>query len=509
MGSFHGRLYLNMSAFMAILAQVPGLSPRLIFALGGGEGLPALEAEANARGELAYLARLPMTVRRFAKENLQVGERVARFEDEFASERRRLEAVDLAVLSPSGLARTLTDIERLLDRTGAVMLTVYGNLLGCAAALTLAMRAVAGDEAERLVRDLLLGLSLAPSAEAGLALMRVAEVAARDPGASDVLLRGPLPERVDDLPPGPTRDALSHLLRVHGHRGAREAELAEPRWGESPGLIFSTLRAQLRAPTPPSAWAVESRRRDRRRAATDELARRIPLPLRLPLRELIRLTQHFVAQREALRDLVVVVLGFFRQVGLEVSSRIRALEPDAADGAAFFLTVDEVHAYLAGRLPRVALRVRQRRAAHARDRALPEPPPSFVGFPPAEVEAPSDEETLRGLASSGGVAEGTVCVLRSAEDAERVEVGDILVVSSADVGLSPLFLAAGAVVTELGGPLSHAAIILREYGTPAVMNVRGATRALREGERVRVDGDRGVLERLDARGVAEPSGTRA
>ena len=68
--------------------------------------------------------------------------------------------------------------------------------------------------------------------------------------------------------------------------------------------------------------------------------------------------------------------------------------------------------------------------------------------------------------------------------------------AAADTGWAPLFLAASAVVTELGGPLSHAAIILREYAVPAVVNVSGATRSLRDGDLVRVDGDKGSVEIL-------------
>jgi pyruvate,water dikinase len=66
--------------------------------------------------------------------------------------------------------------------------------------------------------------------------------------------------------------------------------------------------------------------------------------------------------------------------------------------------------------------------------------------------------------------------------------------------LSPLFLVASAVVTELGGPLSHAALVAREYGVPAVVNVQGATTAIKTGDLVRVDGDRGIVERLPSRG---------
>lgn len=74
----------------------------------------------------------------------------------------------------------------------------------------------------------------------------------------------------------------------------------------------------------------------------------------------------------------------------------------------------------------------------------------------------------------------------------------MLVVAAADTGWAPLFLAAAAVVTELGGPLSHAAIILREYAVPAVVNVTQATRSLQDGDLVRVDGDAGTVEILGA-----------
>jgi rifampicin phosphotransferase len=72
------------------------------------------------------------------------------------------------------------------------------------------------------------------------------------------------------------------------------------------------------------------------------------------------------------------------------------------------------------------------------------------------------------------------------------------------VGLSPLFLVAAGVVTELGGPLSHAALVAREYGVPAVVNVLGATQAIRTGDRVRVDGNRGTVERLAPAGETPP-----
>ena len=94
------------------------------------------------------------------------------------------------------------------------------------------------------------------------------------------------------------------------------------------------------------------------------------------------------------------------------------------------------------------------------------------------------------------MVEGRARVLRSASEMGKLEPGEVLVVHTTDVGWTPLFLMAAGVVTELGGPLSHAAVVAREFGVPSVVNVSGITRAIRTGDRLRVDGDRGVVERL-------------
>ena len=138
--------------------------------------------------------------------------------------------------------------------------------------------------------------------------------------------------------------------------------------------------------------------------------------------------------------------------------------------------------------------VQRRREQYRRDQALPAPPSTFVGYPrPVDQVEAADDGSLQGIGASGGSAEGRVCVLRDPADASEVQPGDVLVVPAADVGFSPLFLAAAALVTESGGPLSHACVVAREYGVPAAVSVQGATRLLRTGQRVRVDGDSGLV----------------
>ena len=104
--------------------------------------------------------------------------------------------------------------------------------------------------------------------------------------------------------------------------------------------------------------------------------------------------------------------------------------------------------------------------------------------------------SLKGMPISGGYAEGPVRVILSPGALGQVRSGDVLVVPVIDPGMAPLMGLAAALVVEMGGMLSHGAIIAREYGIPAVANVRQATRLLQEGERVAVDARKGEVRRL-------------
>lgn len=111
--------------------------------------------------------------------------------------------------------------------------------------------------------------------------------------------------------------------------------------------------------------------------------------------------------------------------------------------------------------------------------------------------APSPEEVIRGKPGSAGRVEGIVQRLDRPEDSDRLQAGEILVARTTNVGWTPLFPRAAAVVTDIGGSLSHAAIVARELGIPAVVGCGDATIRLKTGDRVRVDGVRGTVEILE------------
>lgn len=365
-----------------------------------------------------------------------------------------------------------------------------------------AVRPAAPGAIEALVQTLSGGVRELDSASPGLALARLADTFRGDEEAARKLLSGSLGS-VDELPPGPARRALAQFLDEFGDRGIREAELAQPRWAEDPRPMLAMLAASLRAGPQDPDRALERARvaADRELASLEAKLGRVEMEL---VRVLLARSQRFARLRERMRTWVTRVLGLLRRSALDVDRRLRRIEPALPEGGVFFCTIEELVRALASGRAELGHIVRLRRAQHARDSARPDPPVVFVGRPPVATLPPATGSRFAGLPASGGVVEGRARVLESARgesqlrvDELELEEGEILVTKTTDIGLTPLFLIAAGVVTELGGPLSHAAIVAREYGVPAVVSVPGATTAIKTGERLRVDGDRGVVERLD------------
>ena len=160
-----------------------------------------------------------------------------------------------------------------------------------------------------------------------------------------------------------------------------------------------------------------------------------------------------------------------------------------------FLTIDEVTSVVEGRLrpDEAAGLVATRRREFAANRDLAHPDFLEADRPVAAVPLARGGRELVGQPISPGVARGTVRVLKSFDEMGRLQPGEILVARATDPGWTPLFLVAGGLILELGSVLSHGAVVAREYGLPAVVNVEGATRLLQDGDEVTVDGETGRI----------------
>ncbi len=506
-GNVHGRFYLNLTEFMRIASQVPWLDPRTLVELGGGAGGDELAIQVGEVSHKGFFARLPMTTARLVREQLRLDEQVAKFEEDAERAFRDHSALDLAILPDEGVARKIRDVQELLEKTGDVMLTCASSALGTHLVLTRVLARVASpEEAERLAQDLTRGIRDLESARPAIGVMRIVNLARKDPDAREVLERDDA--TLGAIPEGPTKRAIASFLELYGDRAVREAELSTPRWKEDPRAVLAMVRVALRG----EARDAEPRF-DRAKATADAEMQRLVPRLNLAegtlVRHLVTRTQKAARLRERMRAWVTRVLGMLRDVALDADRRLLRLVPDLArdwttlkgTGAfavntVFFLTVEEiVHALRTSRTDLAPL-VRSRRAELVRDQSRPDPPATFIGAPPPVQLPPAGGDVLRGTAASSGIVEGRARVLLSAAQMSELLPGEVLVVHTTDVGWTPLFCIATGVVTELGGALSHAAVVARELGVPSVVNVDGVTRAIRTGDRVRVDGDRGIVERL-------------
>ena len=355
-----------------------------------------------------------------------------------------------------------------------------------------------GEQAASLAHILTAGASQLESARPGLAIARIAEMLRGDPDQAKALAAGRI-HSWQQLVPGPAREALREFFDEFGDRALREAELSAPRWREDPSQVMSMLSAAVHNPSADADAALHRARESASNAL--QMASQGLRPIEIAvLRRLVAHAQRMAELRERMRASVTRALGEIRWVALEIDQRLAQLNPGFETGDVFFCTVEEILGALDQGRSDLRPLVRMRRAQMLRDQSRPETAVTFVGYPPCVQLPPSGGTVLRGLAAGAGVAEGKVRVLQAGRElADRIEPGEILVARTTDVGLTPLFLLAAGVVTELGGPLSHAALVAREYGVPTVVNVTGATLVLRTGELVRVDGNRGIVERLESR----------
>ena len=280
------------------------------------------------------------------------------------------------------------------------------------------------------------------------------------------------------------------FARQYGHRGSHEVELSIPRPAEDPAWIDDQLAALH--DTARDADALLADQEAARAAAWKRLARQDPKKA-AAARKLIARWARVARDREAVRSEVArsawVVRTWVRRAG-----QLTGHGDDL-----FFLELPETVGLLRGD-PAPLAKVPARRAAYETYQALPPYPALIRGrFDPirwaADPNRRSDcyderaqtgkpDDTITGFPGAAGVVEGTARVLRTPQDAAQLGDGEILVTTVTNIGWTPLFPRAAAVVTDVGAPLSHAAIVARELGIPAVVGCGNATMLLHSGDRV-------------------------
>lgn len=263
---------------------------------------------------------------------------------------------------------------------------------------------------------------------------------------------------------------LDAFLARHGHRADGSWELFNPRFREEPGQALALARAAAARPEvqPPPVPALSS--------------------LPASARPLVGLARRYLALREDQREVFDRIAWQWKRAWLWLE--------EEQELPLRFLEQGEVRSLLDGELPRPdALALIERRRAAQREeearRARGDEPPDFLLGEDEAIAQEPDLAMLEGLPVSIGVATGPARVLRTLGDAHRLRPGDILVARATDPAWTPLFLNAHGLVLESGGMLAHGAVLARELRLPAVTQVREATRRVRDGQTITVDGRRG------------------
>ena len=355
-----------------------------------------------------------------------------------------------------------------------------------------------------------------PTAEAGLALWRLAVLARADRDTeAAVCSESGWPQIRDTLQRTESGQrflaAWDTFMAEHGHHCRGELELFNARWSETPDYVLGVVRGYLRSIGQSDPLENQRQLAGERERLTEQCRRRLKNPIkRWIFSWSLRRAQKLAVFREELKNQVVRQLAFMRRVLLALGQRLKEQGILSCRDDIFFLEISEIEPVATGGASfdwheRIALRRRE----YEKNLKL-NPPPFVVGkFDPNAPNWPmanTDAKLLTGIPVSPGIVTGSARVILRADEHEQVLPGEILIAPFTDPAWSPYFITAAGLVVEQGGILSHGSIVAREYGLPAVTNVASATRVIRTGDLVQVDGNRGcvsVLKRLAEDPTAE------
>jgi pyruvate,water dikinase len=490
---FHGRPYLNVTLFHILVAQLRG-DPSQLSEQMGGEPI----AVAPAVRPLGWIAFIRAGIVMWKEMRRAISHGPAWF----AEMKTMAKTFGLRHVETLSFDETIRQLDELSARlqTHEVTFGIAGGVTQCLQALRFLLPRWLGSDWRVLSNAALQGRGTVISAQQILRLAEIVDIARQEPAAETFFSTEPWdPSRFRiALKDTACLRAFDAYLEDYGHRGIGESDVMSPRLADNPEAIMSVLRVQLGA-APFSRDEVLSRQERTRAEALAEIKRRLGWRLDrwFTYRWWYRRLCRFFALRESNRHHLMYFSTATRTLLLHLGDLlVKQGACDTRDDI-FFLTVQDRADLVSRKTRDWRGLIRERRAERDRNAAI-EVPDTIRDWESATASSRSSnrsDETgpLFGLPISAGSVTGPVRLLRSLADWSTVKPGDIIVASVIDPGMAPLFGIAGGLIVEMGGTLSHGAIIAREYGLPTVANVEAVMTRLEEGQRVRLDAAAGTI----------------
>jgi rifampicin phosphotransferase len=511
---FYGRVYFNFGLMASALTEFGAPTGEFLSNVGG----PGAEMEQELFPDQGFRPwRMLKHAPGIFKQWIWIKGLQRRFKKQVTeSEARVLELrkVDLDSMSDAELADFSESLEELIVPRLMLLMDAQGNVFTQMAFVRYLLKRWLGDE--DLVNDLMTGISGVKTAESNIELWRIARRARSNERARAVIEQS----SPDDLLPALEKEPaaatlvaeLHDYLRDYGHRAADELEVRNPRWVERPGPLMSAFRGYVLAGDDLDPEEFEKRQLEKRLAAEADVKRRLTgglakfFPWRwLVFRATLREAQDYLPLRENPKFYLLKLSLYARYAAVELARRWVASGFLDTEDDVYFLRMEEFREF--ARLPEGARRARREelkpliaaRRAEWESYNRIDPPMVLrteeLNKPLAELVPEAVEPTLaqlKGIAASKGVATGKARVIIDPSQGGLV-AGEILVAPFTDPGWTPFFPLAAAIVMDLGGMLSHGAVVAREYGIPAVVNTRLATKQIKTGQLITVDGLAGTV----------------
>lgn len=344
------------------------------------------------------------------------------------------------------------------------------------------------------------------TSEMGLALLDVADVIRPHREVVDFLQTATDDGFLDEMTAFEggvqSRDAINNFLERYGMRCAGEIDITRPRWSEKPITLVPLILSNIRNFEPGAGKKkFDQGLQEALKKENDLLTRLRQLPdgerKANDTKAIIDLLRNFAGYREYPKYGIVNRFFIYKQAMLKEIVQLVEANVIASDEDSYYLTFEELCEMVRTHEPanqRIAIRKDEFKVYEKLT------PPRVITSEGEIISGKYNHEVLpagaiAGLAVSSGIIEGRARVILSIEDAD-IEEGDILVTTFTDPSWTPLFVSIKGLVTEVGGMMTHGAVIAREYGLPAVVGVDGATRLIVDGQRIRVNGTEGYVEIL-------------
>ena len=361
-----------------------------------------------------------------------------------------------------------------------------------------------GHETEAIVTRLNSGLPGNATMETNMGLWDLAQEAKNSAEVSEVIRTQDAEQALQRLAQSEEGqiflEKLERFLQDYGHREIR-LDIVYPTWGEDPAPVFGFLRSYLDADEHQSPYIQQERLEKERLDLTAEVSAKIGRGLKGRLlmgplfRWLLGHAQESTRERDTMHFEWTRLIPPVRRMILELGRRWRdrglLREPEDT----FYMRFEEMETMAASPTSYIEI-VQARREEFEADRSYPWPDIIRDGqevYVERGSQAPASDDYLSGVAGSPGTISGIARVINGPEEFHKLQKGEILVAPLTNPVWTPLFAVAGGLITEVGGILSHGAIVAREYGIPAVMSVNDATTQIHEGQMITVDGNKGIV----------------